>query len=215
MESIKAIAVFFKVPEKGKVKTRLSKAIGKGLALKIYQWLLRSTIEKVEALEGVDLYAFYKGNFSAQVLKYFHVKRKWRFIPQVGKNLGERLKYAGAFLFSIGYKEVLYIGADSPYIDKLYLSQAFTKLQNYPLVFGPAYDGGYVLVGLRADFKEKLSLLFDGLPYGSAYLLDQTLQRFPESSYYLLPPLGDIDTFMDFLKYLLYLCKRSKATTSI
>ena len=52
--------------------------------------------------------------------------------------------------FAAGAEAVVVIGADCPELDAALVERAFDSLRDHPLVFGPAKDGGYYLVGLRA-----------------------------------------------------------------
>ncbi len=53
---------------------------------------------------------------------------------------------------SPGGRRAILIGTDCPAFDLSYLAHAVAALDEHEAVFGPAEDGGYVLVGLaRAD----------------------------------------------------------------
>lgn len=203
MEALKVIGLFFKIPEKGKVKTRLAKTIGNSLATFVYKYLLKKSIKSAESLEDISLFAFYLGNPQPKELKAFNFNKGWKFFPQIGKDLGIKLKNASELLFDLGYQEILLIGADCPYLDKRYLLLAFNKLKDYPLVIGPALDGGYVLLGIHRSFRENLDLLFLNLPFETSKLLNKTVERLPQGHYYLLPPLRDVDTLKDLIHFFL------------
>lgn len=205
METIEALALFFKIPEKGKVKTRLARVVGDEKALKIYEELLWKTIKTAESLfiqRRVKLFGFYKGEELIRVKKCFDLRINWILIPQEGKDLGERLKRAGELLLNLGFERVVFIGADCPLLSSEYLLLAFESLKSYPLVIGPSEDGGYVLVGFNHTFKNRLFLLFENLPFETSFLLERTLKRFNPNDFYLLSELFDIDTFEDYQKYL-------------
>ncbi len=205
METLEALAVFFKLPEKGRVKTRLAKKIGDDKALEVYKSLLSRTIDLAETLTSirqVKLFAFFDGKSLPGNIEFFNLERAWRFIPQEGEGLGERLKGAGELLLGLSFEKVVIIGSDCPVIYREYLKEAYEKLEKYPVVIGPAKDGGYVLVGFNHLFKERLFLLFDNLPFETTQLLDKTLERLSPGDYYLLPELFDIDTLEDYLNHL-------------
>uniref|UniRef100_A0A832LWU8 Glycosyltransferase n=1 Tax=Caldimicrobium thiodismutans TaxID=1653476 RepID=A0A832LWU8_9BACT len=208
VENLIALALFFKFPEKGKVKTRLASSLGKRGATFIYKYLLKQTIKNLEKFKEnarreskLYLFGFYEGRISSVDLGVFAFKQKWLFLPQVGKNLGERLFSGTKLLFELGFEGVILLGADCPFIDVPYLNQALEALRFCPIVIGPALDGGYVLLGVRQDFRENLPLLFQGLPFETSYLLKETLSRLPEGSCILLPPLFDIDYPKDLLRW--------------
>jgi len=205
METLKVLSLFFKIPEFGKVKTRLAKEVGEERALWIYEELLKEVIKTCEAFSEeneVFLFAFYHGSQFEKLSQFFNFSYKWRLFPQVGKNLGERLRRAGELLFSLGFEKIVFLGGDSPLIDKPYLKSAFDALEKFPLVIGPSRDGGYVLIGFNSSMKGRLNELFDDLPFGGESLLQETLKRFSKKEYLLLKPLFDIDTLRDFRDYL-------------
>lgn len=113
---------------------------------------------------------------------------------QNGEDLGERMLHAledGLARFS----KVLLVGSDCPGLDSDYLRTAATLLDACDMVWGPAADGGYVLVGAsRID-----AACFRGIDWGSAAVMSQTLQRATESdiSHALLPMREDIDRPQD------------------
>lgn len=202
-----AIALFFKVPEEGKVKTRLAKVLGKSKALQIYIELLAKTVKTIEAYSQksrVALFGFYLGSLGEEVLELFNAKERWKFVPQDGFSLGERLKRAGGYLFSQGISRVLLIGADCPLIEDLHLDKCLRRLIEYPVVIIPSHDGGYVLLGINSTMYERLSILFDDLPFETPNLLKETLDRLRDIPYFLMPSLFDIDTYEDYERYLIY-----------
>ena len=87
---------------------------------------------------------------------------------------------------------VVLIGSDCPAITTRYLQQAFSELENSEVVFGPATDGGYVLIGSRILLPARC---FDSIAWGGEKVLEQSLKKMENAniSYSLLPPLQDID----------------------
>ena len=68
------------------------------------------------------------------------------------------------------------VGSDAPGIGADYLKAALQALESDDVVLGPAHDGGYVLIGLRAFHKE----LFRDIQWGTERVLEQQLQRVRE-----------------------------------
>jgi glycosyltransferase A (GT-A) superfamily protein (DUF2064 family) len=83
------------------------------------------------------------------------------------------------------------IGSDIPGLDSAYLHQAILALQKAAAVFGPAEDGGYVLVGLR----QAAPGLFAGVEWGSSQVMAQTRERLAALALPTLelPVLWDLD----------------------
>ena len=106
--SKKALIIFTRNPELGKVKTRLAKTIGDEAALEIYKFLLSHT-EKITKDLKVDKYLFYSENIHRDDLWNSDVFRKKL---QKGEDLGERMQEAFSDLFDMGYERLVIIGSD-------------------------------------------------------------------------------------------------------
>jgi rSAM/selenodomain-associated transferase 2 len=83
------------------------------------------------------------------------------------------------------------IGADCPVLDAALIERAFDALQKHRLVFGPARDGGYYLVGLNGVLPQ----LFDAIPWGTGSVLKTSVERARQIGVepFLLPELIDVD----------------------
>lgn len=119
----------------------------------------------------------------------------WALHPQPSGDLGDRLLAAVARAMATGARRVVVIGADCPSVDSAILRQAFTALQTYDLVLGPATDGGYYLIGLRQPVAD----LFRGIDWGTERVFAQTMAiaQTLGLSVATLAPLTDIDTAAD------------------
>ena len=109
---------------------------------------------------------------------------------QCGSDLGERM-YSALLDGLERFDRVLLVGSDCPGLDTQYLTSAGAALDRVPVVFGPALDGGYVLVGARAVDEG----LFREIAWGQESVLATTLQR-AESlgiDVEMLEPRADID----------------------
>lgn len=190
-----ALIIFQKNAQLGKVKTRLAVSIGDQKALEVYQWLTDYTHQQVKGLK-VDKFLFYSDFIPAQLdqdLDGYH------FEIQSGDTLGERMSNAFAFLFSKGYKSVVIMGTDCPYLKTEDLNKAFTDLSNTDLVIGPASDGGYYLLGMRQFFSE----IFKNISWSTSNVLEQTLDQADSLGidYEFLKILSDIDTLEDWQQF--------------
>lgn len=90
---------------------------------------------------------------------------------------------------------MLIIGSDCPAITSRSLSRAFRGLNHADAVIGPALDGGYYLIGLRAPQPG----LFREIPWSTGGVFDATLRRARElrCRYRVLRRLRDVDTLAD------------------
>jgi len=117
------------------------------------------------------------------------------FRPQIGGGLGTRLVHAFGRLFGEGDGAVVIIGTDCPGVDRRLVGGAFAALRSHDVVLGPARDGGYYLVGLRAPQPA----LFRGIPWSTDGVTRATRARASALglSCLLLAPLRDVDTARD------------------
>jgi hypothetical protein len=72
--------------------------------------------------------------------------RRLGAMPQGRGDLGERMRRAMA---ACAPGPVVLIGADIPALTAAHIAEAFALLGRYDIVFGPASDGGFWLVGAR------------------------------------------------------------------
>lgn len=182
------IIVFVKNIKLGKVKTRLAKTIGNQGAFEVY-----SELVKITELATANITTDKRIYFSDAV-----IDSKWtnsyKTIQQ-GNNLGERMKNAFIDGFKDGYERIVLIGSDLPDINAKHIKNGLNHLKNSEVVFGPAIDGGYYLVGMSKMYHS----IFDDKPWSQSSLLKQTLNELDQNkiSYSLLETLNDIDTFED------------------
>ncbi|KAA6420145.1 MAG: hypothetical protein FRX49_09808 [Trebouxia sp. A1-2] len=91
--------------------------------------------------------------------------------------------------------QALVIGTDIPDISASILDRAVAALESHQLVLGPAFDGGYYLLGTTCAALQ----LFEGIEWSSDKVLQQTLQQAKALQLNVapldtLPTLEDIDT---------------------
>jgi rSAM/selenodomain-associated transferase 1 len=117
---------------------------------------------------------------------------------QCGDDLGERLVHAFQERLHRGARRVVVIGSDCPTMEPEYVEAAFEALRDHDLVFGPAEDGGYVLVGCsRLRIRP-----FQQIPWGTGEVLNVTRKKLRRLGipHRLLRPAHDLDTRDDALR---------------
>ncbi|MCX8027309.1 MAG: TIGR04282 family arsenosugar biosynthesis glycosyltransferase [Thermodesulfovibrionales bacterium] len=193
MKNNPCLALFFKVPTLGKVKTRLASEIGEEKALRIYTQMLDDTVKKATKLNYVDVCGFYGGEDYSHNLPFI-------CYMQEGRDLGERIVNAFNKLFGIGYHKVCIIGSDSPTLPDKYIYSAFRMLDKVDVVIGPTIDGGYYLIGLKTLYHQ----LFEDISWGSKLVFDETLKNIHSLrlTYHILPKWFDIDELSDLKMWL-------------
>jgi rSAM/selenodomain-associated transferase 2 len=75
--------------------------------------------------------------------------------------------------FQAGSKRVVLIGTDLPGLSAEIIESAFNELAFHEAVFGPANDGGYYLVALKAPKPG----LFENMSWSTNTVLSETLER--------------------------------------
>lgn len=192
-------------PVAGQVKTRLIPLLGPEGAMHAHCELVGRTMLTLDS-SGVGSTlllwdALPTNEDFPKDLTELYRPEKVRFGLQQGGDLGERMMNA----FRKAFYEATYVilvGSDCAVLTVEYLAQARQALLEVPLVLGPAEDGGYVLIGLRAD-AAGWEPLFQGIEWGTEQVLRQTLERAQHASisYRLLPTLWDIDRPEDYVRY--------------
>lgn len=190
-----AIMVFAKAPVAGEVKTRLSGMLGARGAARLYASMVRHVLSMLAdcALSPVQLWCAPDSQhpFFSSCRREFSVRLK----SQAQGDLGQRMHRAFQFtLKSSPY--ALLIGTDVPELTGNMIKRSLLALKSgKDAVFIPAFDGGYVLVGLRKPVRG----LFSGIQWGSEDVMKETRERLRKHNmdWLELPPCGDIDTEKD------------------
>ncbi len=190
----RAVIVFLKAPEKGRVKTRLSHSLDKGFVLELYKAFVKDTLDAVHPL-GRPMVFFWPDN-KKRAIKAWLGDDILSFSQQ-GADLGQRMVHAFETVFDAGYDSAVLIGTDIPQLNSDILTQAFGKLDNDHAVLGPSKDGGYYLIGFR---KPAFSpLVFKGIDWSTPHVFEQThaVMDTNDISFSLVETLNDIDTIAD------------------
>lgn len=179
--------IFAKVPEHGKVKTRLAETIGEDKALQIYLKLLQHTHEVASKVDSDKLVFYATSPDDFDMLDYYRLPKT----TQNGDDLGERMKDAFKRAFAQNYDQVVIIGSDCYQLTTDILEEAFENLATHDFVLGPAADGGYYLLGMNYIQEA----LFDGKQWSTEdVFLDTMLDiKSMEASYHILETLSDVD----------------------
>lgn len=191
----RCLLFFLKNPEKGRVKTRLASAVGDEVAVKLYRRFLLEMLFTLNQGTFLFYLCFYPEN-SLSDLKGW-LGDDYLYMPQKGKDLGERMKNGFIEAFAMNFKRVVLIGSDIPDLPLEFIEEAFTSLQEKDVVIGPSFDGGYYLIG----FKDKVFSLkvFEGIPWSTEKVFEKTMKVLKQEglTVHTLQLLRDIDTIDD------------------
>ena len=200
----KALIVFAKKPETGKVKTRLVPPLSYEEAKELYLCFIKDSLIQYWRLSkelyfDIFLAVTPEGSFGdfedliRGISEEMDIKPEINLLTQSGQDLGSRMFHAFTSVMSAKYDEAVVIGTDHPTLPDDYLRQSFSALDQETLdaVIGPAEDGGFYLLGLK---RVQLDY-FNDIPWSTGKVLDHTLKKFTEKriSFHLLPKWYDVD----------------------
>jgi uncharacterized protein len=205
------IAVFAKAPVAGNAKTRLIPLLGKegaAAAQRVMTWRTLTTA-CAAAPGGVSLWTAGTSNHP------FFLECASRFAfachSQCAGSLGMRMASCLLALL-VQHNTVLLIGTDCPALTVADLQAAANALQQgAQMVFIPAEDGGYVLVGAQRNvLLERCTpaflQAFQGIDWGTSHVMAQTRMRLTAAGWRKgreweeLPALWDVDTPSDYAR---------------
>jgi len=195
MAANERIIVFSKIPQRGRVKTRLVPDIGEEQALRLYEVMLEHTLKTIGTCGVPAQISFWGSGDPGVILRGLSLA--FSLFPQIGKGLGEKMTNAFERVFAGSVERAVIVGCDIPQLRPGLLTQAFSRLRSCDVVLGPADDGGYYLVGLtRESFSGDL---FADIPWGSEKVLSRTLEKASTLGLTvgLLDTLLDVDTGED------------------
>lgn len=199
----RALLVFSRLPRKGFVKSRLAAHIGTQRAFECFLKLSGRCLETASGVCSARFLYLYPVCWTSGDLDPLRpVLPHFRLRAQRPGDLGEKMSTAFCDMFSQGYSRAVIIGVDIPLITAQIIERAFFLLETRDVVLGPAFDGGYYLVGIRAESKG-WPILFEAVRWGSAMVLEDTLKKAAETGLKpaLLEPLFDMDTRDDLWRW--------------
>lgn len=193
-----ALIIIAKYPEEGTVKTRLKGVLSDQERLKLYVTLLTHTVEKLRAIRGVNTFIAFAPEGSHEYFSQFNVG----LISLHKGDLGIRMFEAFKEVFDTGYQKAALVGADIPDLSASIILSAMNILSDNDLVYGPAKDGGYYLVGMSRLIRE----VFEDVPWSSDQTLKKSILKAEQYNYSVdfTETLSDIDTIDDLKRAGLY-----------
>jgi rSAM/selenodomain-associated transferase 2/rSAM/selenodomain-associated transferase 1 len=208
------LILFTRFPRPGAVKTRLIPVLGPAGAAEIHRRLAEraaAAARRVYALRGTGIEVRCDGE-TAAVREWLGPEFRCR--PQGAGDIGARMRESLEGAFAAGAGRAVLVGSDIPGLTPETLLAAFEALGGADLVFGPATDGGYYLIGARAEaFRRGTPYLDAGIDWGSSRVLAQSLgaAQTLDLNCRLLETLADADRPEDLGAALHALCKGQPA----
>ncbi len=182
------VIIFAKAPTPGLVKTRLIPALGEAGAAELQRQLIERTLHTAAAARLGPIELWCAPGTEHPFFTACAKRHGIHLLAQGEGDLGARMARALA-----AGSPALLVGCDCPALTAAYLRAAAAALAGGDeAVFGPAEDGGYVLVGLA---RAPAAQLFEQLAWGTAAVMQETRERLTRARWRWreLPLLWDVD----------------------
>ena len=195
MTPLPRLYVFVRAPVLGAVKRRLAAGVGAVEALRFYRAATDRAVRPIARDRRWETVLAVTPDRAA------HGASPWPSglarVGQGGGDLGARM---GRVLAGGGDAPAAVVGSDIPDLAPRHVQAAFEALRTADLVFGPAADGGYWLVGRRPGLSTRG--LFEGVRWSSPHALADTRANLPPGRRVaLLEVLEDVDDAEDYLRW--------------
>jgi uncharacterized protein len=179
------LVVMAKAPVAGRTKTRLARQIGAASALRFARQSLLTLIARLafDRRWQTTIAVTPRASLSSRLWQ-----RGVSRVPQRPGDLGARMQ---AITDHMAPGPVIIIGCDIPQVRATHIAEAFRLLGSHDVVFGPAEDGGYWLVGLRR--RPRVLQPFRNVRWSSSEALADTLANLEGRSIALVAKLADVD----------------------
>jgi len=195
MKDQEVILFFIKEPLKGQVKSRLAAVLGESIAVDLYRNFVLDTLGTIVQTAKPYRICVHPPDAIPAVAAW--LGHQHQFMPQEGRDLGERMERAFEQIFADGYDRAILIGSDIPDLPSTLFSETFDALKESDAVIGPASDGGYYLIGFRKEAF--VAEVFHDMPWSTSVVQEQTRRIFRQTGHnvHYLPLWSDVDTVDD------------------
>lgn len=206
VDKVIKIIIFTKAPITNLAKTRLATLFNYSKAAKLSEAFLKETIALINSMQVhiVKFIYFFPEDF----FEYFKsiAGNSWNILVQKGSDLGEKLfnvfkeqsinnknnnDNIGGDVDSNCNNKIILIGSDIPTLPANLIQRAISELDKCEIVIGPAYDGGFYLLGAKKISRK----IFSNVRWSTIYTLSDLLANVNKLkiNYTLLPEWYDID----------------------
>jgi uncharacterized protein len=194
------ILLYAKAPVEGTVNTRLIPDLGVQTATRLQYDLIHQRLSMLEKAKLCTVYLMCAPD--RQHPCFIQCERDYSvtLFEQSGSDLGERILNGARHAVS-RFKHCVVIGTDAPALDAGMITQAIDVLHSHKeVVFVPAEDGGYVLIGMQYPHD----FLFKQIAWGSSKVMQQSREQLDLRNvpYAELATCWDVDRLEDFQRYL-------------
>lgn len=179
------LIVMVKEPRLGMVKSRLGRQIGATAATRFYRAASATLIARLGSDPRWRLRLAVAPDLAPA---YGGWPGRGERVPQGRGDIGERML---RLLRAASAERAVLIGSDIPAVRPAHIAEAFGALSRNDLVFGPAEDGGFWLIGLRRGRAPKS--LFDDVRWSGPDALSDSLASAAGCSIGFAATLSDVD----------------------
>jgi rSAM/selenodomain-associated transferase 1 len=166
------LVLFVRAPQLGCGKRRLAQEIGDVATVRFERLMLGLLLRRLAGDQRWRLRIVVTPDTACRQARHW-----WRGVEVTGQgrgDLGIRMRRA---LAACPLGPVVLVGGDIPALAPGHIAAAFRLLGRHDLVFGPAEDGGFWLVGAR--HPPHLPALFEEVRWSGPYALADTLAGLP------------------------------------
>ncbi len=184
------LVVMAKLPEAGRVKTRLARKIGASEARRVYRTILKSTLRVLSQDQRWQTWAAISPKTSL-------LSPVWpaniKLVSQANGDLGARMQQ---IFDTFPPGPLIIIGSDIPGISPSDIASGFKALGSRPVVIGPAADGGFWLIGQRRN--PRTFKIFNNVRWSSKYAMADTLDNLKHINVARIGEKSDVDSLADY-----------------
>lgn len=188
------VIVFVRAPALGAVKRRLAAGIGAAAAQRFYSGTMRTLLRRIGGDPRWEVHLAVTPDRVARQGRFWPAR--FRRFAQGRGDLGVRM---GRAMRRFPHRPVVLVGSDIPDLAVHHVAAAFAALGRGDLVFGPATDGGYWLVGARDGAMARD--LFRRVRWSGPHALADTLANARGRRVVLLEALADVDDAADYARW--------------
>lgn len=172
---MRRLVLFVRAPRLGAGKRRLAREIGDVAAVRFERLMIALLLRRL----AVDRRWRVRIAITPDRTRHQFLIRR-QAVETVGQGRGDLGMRMLRALRAFARGPVVLVGADVPSLGAAEVAHAFRLLGSHDLVFGPAEDGGFWLVGARNP--RRLSRLFRGVRWSGPHTLGDTLAGLPRGA---------------------------------
>jgi len=139
-----------KAPRVGLAKTRLGRSIGHESAIALYKAFLQDLAARFAGAPFRCGWYVTPPDAWPEIAPLVATRGEAQVLLQGGGDWTRRQRDLFYGAAERGEERVILTASDSPHLTVEVVAHAFSELDRHDLVFGPTYDGGYYLVGMRS-----------------------------------------------------------------